>query len=697
MLIMLYCLNPSCYNPENPDNNKNCHGCGENLSQTSQEYLFQVHYKIIKQLGEGAFGRTYLAYDLHLMDEKRVIKKLITPMQGANLQKAKELFKREAKRLYELNHPQIPKLYAYFEHNNDFYLVQEFIERQTLFNEVWQQGRFNEEKIKQLLKELLPVLDYLHQRKILHRDIKPENIMRRILPNNYKQGNTAELVLIDFGASKQVSTTMKSMAGTQIYTMGYAAIEQMQGRAKPASDIYSLGVTAVRLLTQCFPDDEDEYGNTIDKLLDENHSDWRWKEYAQEQGILINPKLAAILDKMLAQNISDRYQTAAAVLNDLQKLDETQPSVSPIVTPQPTIKKPIAKTFVPPSLQIQTPQKKPDSLENYLQTVSFETVKVNARGEIINRETRQAECFTEMLPGGVKLEMMKIPGGTFMMGTDEAEIKRLCKQFNWEVFKREIPQHLVILQPFFMSKYPITQEQWQAIASQTHLKVNDDLNPDPANFKGNKNPVERVSWYDCVEFCQRLSKLTGQNNNLPRVYQLPSEAQWEYACRSPLTPQKNEKQRKSWLPLFQGGREGDHDPPFYFGETITTELANYNGNYTYAEEKKGQYRCKTTPVGSFHPNGFGLHDMHGNVWEWCLDDWHDNYQGAPNDGSAWMEFETSYLAKNKQNKLKSLLRGGSWLSSPGNCRSAYRVYLDRRDYLNLNNGFRVVCVFGRNL
>ncbi|WP_107669809.1 bifunctional serine/threonine-protein kinase/formylglycine-generating enzyme family protein [Cyanothece sp. BG0011] len=669
---MLYCLNPSCYNPENPDNNKNCHGCGENLSKTSQKYLFQVHYKIIKKLGEGAFGRTYLAHDLHLMDEKRVIKKLVTSMQGGTLQKAKELFKREAKRLYELEHPQIPKLHGYFEDNNDFYLVQEFIEGHTLFDEVWQQGRFSEEKIKQLLKELLPVLDYLHQQKILHRDIKPENIMRRVSSNSYRQGNTAELVLIDFGASKQVSTTMKSMAGTQIYTMGYAAIEQMQGRAKPASDIYSLGVTAVRLLTQCFPDDEDEYGNTIDKLLDENHSDWRWKEYAQEQGILINPKLAAILDKMLAQNISDRYQTAAAVLNDLQKLDETQPSVSPIVTPQPTIKKPIAKTFVPPSLQIQTPQKKPDSLENYLQTVSFETVKVNARGQIINREIRQAQCFTEILPGGVKLEMMKIPGGKFMMGISEAEIKMLSKKININWLKECSPRHLVTLQPFFMSKYAITQEQWKAIASQTNLKVNDDLDPNPSDFKGNKNPVQQVSWYHCVEFCQRLFKLT-QQDNIPRIYQLPSEAQWEYACRAGTTT------------------------PFYFGETITTDLANYNGSYVYAQENKGIRRGKTTPVGSFPPNGFGLYDMHGNVWEWCADNSHYNYQGAPNDGSAWMGFKPSNLAKNRQNNSYAVLRGGSWFSGPDMCSSAIRLVDHRRDQYSHVDGFRVVCVFDYNL
>jgi formylglycine-generating enzyme required for sulfatase activity/tRNA A-37 threonylcarbamoyl transferase component Bud32 len=690
---MLYCLNPSCYNPENPDNNRNCQGCGENLRLSSQEYIFQVHYKIIKQLGEGAFGRTYLAHDTHLMDEKKVIKKLVTTMQGSALQKAKELFKREAKRLYELNHPQIPKLYAYFEHENDFYLVQEFIEGDTLFDEVWQQGRFNEGKIKQFLRELLPVLDYLHQQKILHRDIKPENIMRRLSSTNIQAENQVELVLIDFGASKQVTTTMKSMVGTGIYTIGYAAMEQMQGRAKPASDLYSLGVTAVRLLTQCFPDDEDEYGNTIDKLLDENHSNWRWKEYAQEQGITINQGLAAILDKMLQPNITDRYQTAEAVLNDLNSLDTPQVKTSPTVTQTPATppkKKPKTTLLVtPPSPKIQTPQNKPDPLENYFKTIQFETVEVNTRGEIIKRETRQGECFTEMLPGGVKLEMMKIPGGTFMMGTDDAEIERLCKKFGRNWFKAESPQHLVTVPPFFMSKYAITQEQWQAISSDTTLKVNDDLDPDPSRFKGNKNPVEQVSWYDCVEFCQRLSKLTGQDNNIPRVYQLPSEAQWERAARG----------QKATHPTLPGGegKSQKEDSPFCFGETITTELANYNGKYLYAQESKGKYRNKTTPVGSFPPNAFGLYDMQGNVREWCLDDWHSNYEGAPNDGSGWMEFEPSYLAKNKPNTSYSVLRGGSWGSNPYNCRSSVRTDYIPRDYRFYINGFRVVCLFGRNL
>ncbi len=268
----------------------------------------------------------------------------------------------------------------------------------------------------------------------------------------------------------------------------------------------------------------------------------------------------------------------------------------------------------------------------------------------------------------VPLEMVLIPDGTFTMGAPENEEGSR---------DNERPQHDVTISSFLMGRYPITQQQWKAIALHTDLKENIDLKEDPSNFKDPYEgidrwlrPVEQVNWYEAVEFCQRLSKLTG------RDYQLPSEAQWEYACRAGTTT------------------------PFHFGETITTELANYNGTSekygAYGRGTKGEYREQTTPVGYLEvANAFGLSDMHGNVWEWCLDDWHPDYHGAPNDGSAWMEFETSYLTKNKQNDSKSVLRGGSWGFDPGYCRSAIRDSNGRRDYHINVNGFRVVCVFGR--
>ncbi len=304
--------------------------------------------------------------------------------------------------------------------------------------------------------------------------------------------------------------------------------------------------------------------------------------------------------------------------------------------------------------------------------------------KMIIKRPRQTLRFYRDYIDNISLELALIPDGTFTMGAPEDEEGSR---------KNERPQHDVTLSSFLMGRYPITQQQWKAIATKTDLKVNIDLEPDPSRFKEPYEgidrwlrPVERVNWYEAVEFCQRLSTLTG------RDYRLPSEAQWEYACRGVTKP----------LDLSAG----ETYPPFHFGETITTELANYRGtdneeykwSGSYGKGPKGEYREQTTPVGYFEvANAFGLSDMHGNVWEWCLDDWHDNYEDAPDDGSAWMEFEPSYLAKNKQNKLYSVLRGGSWYDYPNYCRSAYRDFNYRRDLHDFNNGFRVVCVFGRTL
>ena len=315
-----YCLNPDCSRPKNPVKNTYCHGCKEALVTSTQSYLFRLHYRITKFLGEGAFGRTYLAEDTDLMGEPRVIKKLIANASGLHQNKIRELFLREAKQLYHIHHPQIPKLYAYFEQNNALYLVQEFIEGDNLFQEFSKTGAFSEEKIKFLLQDLLPVLDYLHSNKILHRDIKPQNIMRC--------QKTGHLILIDFGGVKQVSDTfLETEPVTMIYTPGYAAIEQIMGRPSSASDIYSLGATCVRLLTGCFAT-KDKFGNLRDELYDINTLKWRWQEYLQKQGRKINEELRNILDKMLAEMVDNRYQSVReilAILNPTISVEPQQP------------------------------------------------------------------------------------------------------------------------------------------------------------------------------------------------------------------------------------------------------------------------------------------------------------------------------------------------------------------------------------
>ncbi|NET61346.1 MAG: formylglycine-generating enzyme family protein [Symploca sp. SIO2E6] len=279
-----------------------------------------------------------------------------------------------------------------------------------------------------------------------------------------------------------------------------------------------------------------------------------------------------------------------------------------------------------------------------LQSFDFDVVTVDSQGKENSRNRRQAKFFTEDLGNQIMLEIVAIPGGTFVMGSPATEEKRE---------DNESPQHSVTIKPFYLGKFTVTQAQWRAVAA-LH-KVSRDLNPDPSKFKGDNLPVENVSWPHSQEFCARLSRETG------RTYRLPSESEWEYACRAGTTT------------------------PFHFGETITTELANYDGKSTYGSGPAGEYRQKTTPVGSFQvANPFGLYDMHGNVWEWCEDHWHENYQGAPSDGSPWLRDN-----KNENDNYR-LLRGGSWSNDPWYCRCALRV-VNRRNGRHDAFGFRVVC------
>ena len=252
----------------------------------------------------------------------------------------------------------------------------------------------------------------------------------------------------------------------------------------------------------------------------------------------------------------------------------------------------------------------------------FEVITVNSEGKEIPSQLGYAEYVTEELGNDISLDMVAIPGGTFMMGSPKGEGR-----------DNEKPQHEVTVQAFYMGKYPITQAQYQEV-----MGIN------PSNFKGDEQrPIEQVSWNNAVEFCKKLSQQTGKE------YRLPSEAEWEYACRAGTTTK------------------------YYFGDDITSDLANYGRNVG-----------ETTAVGKYPPNAFGLYDMHGNVWEWCQDNWHDNYENAPTDGSAWVTEKSSI----------KVIRGGSWGDNPPFCRSAFRNYFSR-DYRNNYFGFRVVCVAAR--
>ncbi|WP_365671737.1 bifunctional serine/threonine-protein kinase/formylglycine-generating enzyme family protein [Okeania sp. SIO3I5] len=520
-----------------------------------------------------------------------------------------------------------------FQENDTAYLVMELVAGKSLRKELdtQPQKKFSPEKVREIIYPLVSALSAVHQQGIFHLDIKPDNIL--LTPEG-------RLVLIDFGSAKQTFGTRMGSSSTRTFTENYAAPEVIAGgEVGVESDIFEVGMMVYEMLTGQLPP------NALQRLLLKGKS-WQpeglqspWQELVMS-ALVFEPEsrprniqewweiqFKIQNSKFKSQKLGSRSEEIGSRSQEIESRSEELEEISAFSS--------LGKINLPLFSRGKTSKKTSEKISPFPKGVrrdkfSFEVIKVDSRGKKTNRRRHEAEFFTEDLGRGVVLEMVYIPGGSFLMGSPKNEAER---------YSDESPQHEVTLQPFFMSKYPITQNQYQVI-----------MGKNPSRFKGGSRPVERVSWHNATEFCQKLSKKTG------KIYTLPSESQWEYACRAGTTT------------------------PFYFGETITSDLVNYNGNFPYGNAPKGKYRKETTDVGSFPPNAFGLYDMHGNVWEWCLDIWHDNYDGAPTDGSAW---ETG------GDNNRRLLRGGSWINISRYCRCARRNYYDAVYLFNLW-GFRIV-------
>ena len=336
-------------------------------------------------------------------------------------------------------------------------------------------------------------------------------------------------------------------------------------------------------------------------------------------------------------------QSTNQTLDSAHSVASESISISPeSISPEPISLENVpanAKRWVRPAkvnLRLAQPSLQPLSYKS----VPFETVRVNAYGQVVEQIHGEATTFCEALDPRTQMTMVHIPGGEFVMGAAKGEK---------EASDDEFPSREVSLSGFWIGQCTVTQAQWKAIMGPKAIAGK--ATPAPASqIKKPLQPIENIFWTHAAEFCHKLSAQTG------RDYRLPSNAQWEYACRAGTTT------------------------PIHFGETLTPDLANYNGNYTYSAGPKGLYRQQTTEVGSFSPNAFGLYDMHGNVWEWCLD--------------GWQAFEARNSSKRNIQRLsgqKKSLRGGSWFYLPSNCRSAYRLtypFHNRTDDI----GFRVVCL-----
>ena len=264
---------------------------------------------------------------------------------------------------------------------------------------------------------------------------------------------------------------------------------------------------------------------------------------------------------------------------------------------------------------------------------SAQTVFIDLNGVVRRTEPISFRVMHQSLPNNQELQMVIVPAGSVTMGSPPSV-----------GYRDEGPPHYVRVNQFLISRYTITQQQWKAVMRRLP----------PCRGKGLEFPVDRVSWNDAQSFCRRLSSISG------RLYRLPSEAEWEYACRAHTAS------------------------AFCYGDMITTEVCNYVGLHAYGAGPKGTYRHGPIPSGGFPPNAFGLHDMHGNLWEWCEDTWHDDYSNAPASGEPWTHGGTD----------ERVLRGGSWHDPPDLCRSSCRLKLrptEGEDFV----GVRIALTDGR--
>jgi formylglycine-generating enzyme required for sulfatase activity len=626
-------------------------------------------YRIDYALGQGGFGITYRAADLNL-DRLVAIKefypqayvhredstgRLTVPLAEANAyQRWLQRFEREGRILARLNHPGIVKVFSLFKERETAYIVMELLTGKTLGDELEAQTekKLSPERLEAVMAALVSALDTVHQEGVYHLDLKPDNVMVT---------QEGRIVLVDFGAARQDLQGSEANPGkksTSAFTMEYAPPELIGGQpVSAASDLFELGMILHELLTGQRPE------AAWNRLL---RDAWTPATLAEPWAKMLTAALR-LRPEERPQSIAQWWQTRGGAQPQQRQQPVTQTYIQPIpsqspsqpetaadppqetaahlrqntqtyvqhtpatnnLQPQPESPAPVAppppqppqqvnrrgfnrrwlllgglgatglggawllslllerQPKQPPALQSDsTPATPPNSSSLPTQAFKFEVVTVNEVGSVIKREQTQANRFIETLAKGITLEMVAIPAGEFLMGSPDNE------QFR---DKTESPQHRVTVPAFYIGQHVITQAQWRAV-----------MGNNPAKFQGETHPVQMISWNDAQAFCQKLSQQTG------RTYRLPSNAEWEYACRAGTTT------------------------PFHFGPTITTDLANYQGNYAYGAGTKGQQRQTPLPVGSFPANGFGLREMHGNVWEWCEDIAHPNYQGAPTDGSAWV-------------------------------------------------------------
>jgi formylglycine-generating enzyme required for sulfatase activity len=633
--------------------------------------VLQGRYRIVESLGRGGMGAVYRAID-ETFGSTVAIKQ--TLCEGADLEKA---FQREARLLNGLRHAALPVVIDYFSEARGQFLVMQYIPGDDFGALLDRNGQpYAPELVLRWADQLLDALQYLHEHdpQIIHRDIKPRNL--KLTPRG-------EVVLLDFGLSK--STPLESqVAGTSVsvlgYTPQYAPFEQIQGQGTdPRSDLFALAATLYHLLTAKLPPD------AMVRALTTMNGQADPLQPAHVVNPAVPEALGTILHQAMAMGRDQRPPSAMAMRAALAAsrgesiatvMTPAAPSGAHAVTiaappPSPASATALAaaqpgraRTWVAAAavgvavvsigLVVAAPGKQsaptpavpsevasaavdasPITIAPAERTFAFRAATV-ASGGAVTQSDRQARSYLEDLGNGVVIEMVAIPGGEYVMGNASAE------------YPDETPQHTVTVAPFYLSRYEVTQAQWRAVAAWP--RVARPLDPDPSTFKGDDLPVEQVSWEDAMEFGERLSRKTRH------LYRLPSEAEWEYAARAGTTTH------------------------FAFGDTLAPTLASYDATVPFGGGPRGAAPTSTSKVGSFGvANAFGLADVHGNVSEWCLGEYHSSYQGAPSDNRPWTTGGDTD---------RRVVRGGSWDDLAVDCRSANR-YSYPHDGRRPTIGFRL--------
>ncbi|KAB8045069.1 bifunctional serine/threonine-protein kinase/formylglycine-generating enzyme family protein [Janthinobacterium aquaticum] len=681
-------------------------------------------YRLERLIGTGGMGQVWQATDLathaELGSSEMVALKILPPQLTQSPTHARLLIE-EATQARKLAHEHIVRVYEWAQDpaTASYFIIMECLDGEDLEHYLAREGRLTLPAVQQLLAPVAEALSYAWEKhKLVHRDIKPGNVFLTA---------GGEVKLLDYGIASRVRNAGSSIgletpnAGTDGYRAPEAGAYQRQ--PSPRLDVYAVSVMIYQMLEGRMPFDEVRQaghlpsapqalnatqwqvlqngfsmtpelraqsvqallesleraaGPTAEELLEQARQERAREAQRQQQAALEAQQAREAARKLEEEQAQRRQAEAHAAALEKQRLDKVRREQEAQRQREADEARKLRKEALRGQLRAR---READAASALLAHQELQRKAVQAKAEAAYRaeqerarreaaEKAQAsraaspvEPSPEASPeasaapvtapasipaadgllrddfldgSGQGPELVLIPSGRFQMGSNEEEHKaamRAGAQKSW--LEREMPQHWVgIAQPFALARHPVSVGEWRVFVRATGWNGGLETNWEKPGFvQTDLHPVVGVSWNDAQLYLAWLGEKTGQR------YRLPSEAEWEYACRA-------------------GSRTA-----FHTGETISTEQANYDGLYIYNGGERGQYRGGTTAQGVFAPNAWGLYDMHGNVWEWVQDSVHDNYQGAPVDGSAWEDGADS---------SRRILRGGSWLYHPRYLRSALR-------------------------